>query len=91
MAFSKTSKSALVITGLGFGIALGVAAGTLVIAPNLDGAPSAAVSGDDALREEHRDLLQKNKDLTAQSDSADSLVAGLSDRKSTRLNSSHPK
>lgn len=78
MAFSKTSKSALVITGLGFGMALGVAAGTLVIAPNLDGAPSAAVSGDDALREEHRDLLQKNKDLTAQSDSADSLVAGLS-------------
>ena len=78
MAFSGTSKSALVITGLGFGMALGLAAGTLVIAPNLDGASSTAVSGDEALREEHRDLLQKNKDLSAQSNAADSLVSNLS-------------
>src|SRR5699024_12810433 len=43
------------------------------------GVPSAtAWSGDEALREQHRDLLQKNKDLSAQSNAADSLVSNLS-------------
>src|SRR5699024_11042343 len=78
MAFSRTSKSALVVTGRGFGMALGLAAGTLVIAPNLDGASSTAVSGDEALRGEHRDLVKKKNDLSAQSNSAVSLVSKLS-------------
>lgn len=78
MVGKKTSRSPLVIAGLGFGVALGVAAGTLVLAPNMDGAASSASSSDDAIREEHRSLLQENEQIRAQSDSADSLIAGLS-------------
>ncbi|MDN5707341.1 MAG: copper transporter [Corynebacterium casei] len=77
MAVQKSSRSALVIAGLGFGVALGVAAGTMVLAPNMEGT-SAAVASDDPIREEHRALLQENKEIQAQSDSADSLISGLS-------------
>src|SRR5699024_10970438 len=56
MAVQKSSRSALVIAGLGFGVALGVAAGTMVLAPNMEGT-LAAVASDDPLREEHRPLI----------------------------------
>ena len=78
MNAQKTSRSALVIAGLGFGVALGVAAGTLVLAPHMDSAASSASAGNEAIREEHRALMQENQEISAQSDSADSLIAGLS-------------
>jgi len=78
VAFAKSSKTALVVAGLGFGVALGVTAGTLVIAPNMDGTAAVGSSNSEALREEHRSLLQENKEIQAQSDSADTLVNELS-------------
>lgn len=48
-----------------------------MLAPNMEGT-SAAVASDDPIREEHRALLQENKEIQAQSDSADSLISGLS-------------
>ncbi|MFH0410490.1 copper transporter [Corynebacterium sp. L4756] len=78
MSSKNISKSALVIAGLGFGVALGVAAGTLVIAPNMDGG-GAAVAADDPIREEHRALLAENGEIQAQANSANSLIPGLAE------------
>src|SRR5690625_7018492 len=44
----------------------------------MDCAPAAAVSDDDVLRDKHRDLLWEHQGLTAQVDSAESLVGGFS-------------
>lgn len=78
MSSKNVSKSALVIAGLGFGVALGVAAGTLVIAPNMDGG-GASVAADDPIREEHRALLAENGEIQAQANSANSLIPGLAE------------
>lgn len=60
------------IAGLGFGAAVGVALGTLVIAPNL----TTSTADDDPIREEHRKVVQDNKILQTQNEASDKIVAG---------------
>ena len=47
------------VAGLGFGAAVGVALGALIIAPNL----TTGMADDDPIREEHRKVVQDNKIL----------------------------
>lgn len=67
------AKGGLLVAGLGFGTAIGVALGALVLAPNMSG----GAAGDDPIREEHRKLLQDNQTLQAQTDSNDSIIDDL--------------
>ena len=59
------------VAGLGFGAAVGVALGALVIAPNL----TTSMADDDPIREEHRKVVQDNKILQTQNEASDKLVA----------------
>ena len=59
------------VAGLGFGAAVGVALGTLVIAPNL----TTGMADDDPIREEHRKVVQDNKILQTQNEASDKIVA----------------
>ncbi|XLN83432.1 copper transporter [Corynebacterium tuberculostearicum] len=58
------------VAGLGFGAAVGVALGALVIAPNL----TTSMADDDPIREEHRKVVQDNKILQTQNDASDKIV-----------------
>ncbi|MDY3127006.1 MAG: copper transporter [Corynebacterium sp.] len=75
MTSKNSVKSALVITGLGFGTALGIALGALVLAPNMTGVQGSG-SGD-PIREEHRRLLVENQGLQDEVGAADSLIEEL--------------
>ncbi|MCT2187525.1 MULTISPECIES: copper transporter [Corynebacterium] len=59
------------VAGLGFGAAVGVALGALVIAPNL----TTGMADDDPIREEHRKVVQDNKILQTQNEASDKIVA----------------
>ena len=59
------------VAGLGFGAAVGVALGALVIAPNL----TTSMADDDPIREEHRKVVQDNKILQTQNEASDKIVA----------------
>ena len=51
------SPKSLVVAGLGFGAALGIALGTLVIAPNMDSAPGPGGESTDEVREKYSELV----------------------------------
>lgn len=70
----NTGTGGKVTAGVGIGLALGVLAGTFVLAPSLG---TSEPSPDADIREEHRKVLQKNEILQAQSDSSDSIVRDL--------------
>ena len=59
------------VAGLGFGAAVGVALGALIIAPNL----TTGMADDDPIREEHRKVVQDNKILQTQNEASDKIVA----------------
>ena len=61
------------VAGLGFGAAVGVALGALVIAPNL----TTGMADDDPLREEHRKVVQDNKILQTQNEASDKIVGDV--------------
>ena len=68
------SPKSLVVAGLGFGTALGVALGTLLIAPNMDSTPGGGKAGShDEVREKYAELVVENEIHEAQLDSADSV------------------
>ena len=71
------SPKSLVVAGLGFGAALGIALGTLVIAPNMDSAPGPGGESTDEVREKYSELVLDNKIAEAQLDSADSVMGEL--------------
>lgn len=76
MAKKQSGRSGLVIAGLGFGVAAGIAAGTLVIAPNLPG----GVGGGAGMSATELEAAQQERDINAaQAESADSVVAHLAD------------
>ena len=64
----------LLVAGLGFGTAVGVALGALAIAPNM---PSGGAGGDSSLREEFQKKAQNEEVLKAQADSSDSVLDKL--------------
>lgn len=64
----------LLVTGLGFGTAVGVALGALAIAPNMQ---SGGAGGDDSLREEFQKKAQTEDILKAQAGSSDSVMNKL--------------
>lgn len=66
-------RAGWLIGGLGFGVAAGVALGTLVIAPNMNGAAGSSVP-----RSERSDEALRAQIAEAQADSADSVVGELS-------------
>ena len=72
------SPKSLLVAGLGFGTALGVALGTLLIAPNMDATPGAPGGGPkDEVREKYAELVVENEIHEAQLDSADSVLREL--------------
>lgn len=76
MAKKQSGRSGLVIAGLGFGVAAGIAAGTLVIAPNLPG----GVGSGAGMSATELEAAQQERDINAaQAESADSVVAHLAD------------
>ena len=70
----RFSSSGPVIAGLGFGVAVGVAIGAFALGPTVAG----SAGGDDAVRDEFRQVVQDNQVLQAQSKSGDSVVSELS-------------
>lgn len=84
MAGKKTSRSGWLVTGLGFGVAAGVALGTLVLAPAMgDGASgvstntSAGAGSQDTTTTEGES--QQAEIAAAQADAADGLIKGIGD------------
>ena len=72
------SAKSLLVAGLGFGTALGVALGTLLIAPNMSSAPGGGGGGDiNDIREKYSKLVNENNISEAQLDSADSVLKDL--------------
>ena len=72
------SPKSLLVAGLGFGTALGVALGTLLIAPNMDSTPGGGQAGShDEVREKYAELVFENEIHEAQLDSADSVLRDL--------------
>lgn len=67
----------LIITGLGFGAALGIALGTLVIAPNMDSGSGPGGESTSEVREKYGKLVLENNIAEAQLDSADSVMGDL--------------
>ncbi|MDO5031641.1 copper transporter [Corynebacterium sp.] len=67
--------NSLLGAGLGFGAAIGIALGALVIAPNMSGGGS--TSANEELRQEYRSLVQDQQITEAQVGSADSVVRDL--------------
>lgn len=76
MAKKTGGRGGLVLAGLGFGVAAGVAAGTLILAPNLPGGPVGTAGSTAAELESTRQERDIN---AAQAESADSVVAHLAD------------
>lgn len=73
-----TSPKSLLVAGLGFGTALGVAVGTLLIAPNMESTPGGDKAGShDEVREKYAELVVENEIHEAQLDSADSVLRDL--------------
>lgn len=70
-----SGKNSLLVAGLGFGVAAGVALGALVLAPNISGGQVG--TADDAIRTEHQKTVQDNRILSAQADSGDKMVEGF--------------
>lgn len=71
------SPKSLIITGLGFGAALGIALGTLVIAPNMDSGSGPGGESTSEVREKYGKLVVENNIAEAQLDSADSVMGDL--------------
>lgn len=71
------SPKSLIITGLGFGAALGIALGTLVIAPNMDSGSGPGGESTSEVREKYGKLVLENNIAEAQLDSADSVMEDL--------------
>lgn len=71
------SPKSLIITGLGFGAALGIALGTLVIAPNMDSGSGPGGESTGEVREKYGKLVLDNNIAEAQLDSADSVMGDL--------------
>lgn len=71
------SPKSLIITGLGFGAALGIALGTLVIAPNMDSGSGPGGESTSEVREKYGKLVLDNNIAEAQLDSADSVMGEL--------------
>lgn len=71
------SPKSLIITGLGFGAALGIALGTLVIAPNMDSGSGPGGESISEVREKYGKLVLDNNIAEAQLDSADSVMGDL--------------
>ena len=71
------SPKSLIITGLGFGAALGIALGTLVIAPNMDSGSGPGGESTSEVREKYGKLVLDNNIAEAQLDSADSVMGDL--------------
>lgn len=71
------SPKSLIITGLGFGAALGIALGTLVIAPNMDSGSGPGGESTSEVREKYGKLVLENNIAEAQLDSADSVMGDL--------------
>ncbi|OFK68099.1 MULTISPECIES: copper transporter [unclassified Corynebacterium] len=71
------SPKSLIVTGLGFGAAIGVALGTLVIAPNMDSTPGRGGESNDEVREKYSKLVLDHNIAKAQLDSADSVMGDL--------------
>ncbi|TRX31297.1 copper transporter [Corynebacterium guaraldiae] len=71
------SPKSLIITGLGFGAALGIAVGTLVIAPNMDSGSGPGGESTSEVREKYGKLVVENNIAEAQLDSADSVMGDL--------------
>lgn len=71
------SPKSLIITGLGFGAALGIALGTLVIAPNMDSGSGPGGESASEVREKYGKLVLDNNIAEAQLDSADSVMGDL--------------
>lgn len=71
------SPKSLIITGLGFGAALGIALGTLVIAPNMDSGSGPGGESTSEVREKYGKLVLENSIAEAQLDSADSVMGDL--------------
>ena len=71
------SPKSLIITGLGFGAALGIAVGTLVIAPNMDSGSGPGGESTSEVREKYGKLVLDNNIAEAQLDSADSVMGDL--------------
>ena len=71
------SPKSLIITGLGFGAALGIALGTLVIAPNMDSGSGPGGESTSEVREKYGKLVLDNNIAEAQLGSADSVMGEL--------------
>ena len=71
------SPKSLIITGLGFGAAFGIALGTLVIAPNMDSGSGPGSESTSEVREKYGKLVVENNIAEAQLDSADSVMGDL--------------
>lgn len=71
------SPKSLIVTGLGFGAAIGIALGTLVIAPNMDSTPGRGGGSTDEVREKYSKLVLDHNIAKAQLDSADSVMGDL--------------
>lgn len=71
------SPKSLIITGLGFGAALGIAVGTLVIAPNMDSGSGPGGESTSEVREKYGKLVVENNIAEAKLDSADSVMGDL--------------
>ena len=71
------SPKSLIIIGLGFGAALGIALGTLVIAPNMDSGSGPGGESTSEVREKYGKLVLDNNIAEAQLDSADSVMGDL--------------
>ena len=73
---SGHAKGGMLVAGLGFGVAAGVAAGALVIAPNL---PDGAAQEINQVRAERDDAEERAQSNEAQAKAADGVAAGLAE------------
>ncbi|SER52650.1 copper transporter [Corynebacterium cystitidis] len=86
MAGKKTSRSGWLVTGLGFGVAAGVALGTLVLAPAMGDIGGTSVStsasghGDSKEPAEDAAGARQAEIAAAQADAADGLVQGVGEK-----------
>lgn len=74
MAAQSSGRTGVLIAGLGFGAAVGIAFGTFMLAPNLPGTGEDGSTAQRASRE-RIELTQERDEAQAQNDAADAAFA----------------